>query len=65
MAPPSITLKPASEKDQEVLSKLLHDYQMELLNDAGEYKYLPSYFTDSDRSAFFIYANHKVAGFVL
>ncbi|MDB5178578.1 MAG: putative phosphoribulokinase [Patescibacteria group bacterium] len=65
MAMPSITLQPASEKDKKSLSTLLHDYQMELLNEAGEYKYLSSYFTDSDRSAFFIYADGKVAGFVL
>lgn len=60
-----ITLQSAGENDKEILSKLLHDYQMELLNEAGEYKYLPSYFTDSDRSAFFICANDKIAGFVL
>ena len=65
MATPSITLQPASERDKEVLSKLLHDYQTELLNESGEYKYLSSYFTDSDRSAFFICTNDKVAGFVL
>lgn len=65
MTTPFITLQPASEKDKEALTKLLHDYQMELLAEAGEYKYLTSYFTDSDRSAFFIYADDKVAGFVL
>jgi predicted acetyltransferase len=65
MTIPSITLQPASEKDKEALSKLLHNYQMELLNEAGEYKYLSSYFTDADRSAYFIHANDKIAGFVL
>lgn len=35
------------------------------INESGECKYLSSYFTDPDRSAFFIYADDKIAGFVL
>lgn len=65
VASPSVTLQPVSEKNKEVLASLLHDYQVELLNEASEYEYLSSYFTDSSRTAFFIYADDKLAGFAL
>ncbi|HEY2003773.1 MAG TPA: GNAT family N-acetyltransferase [Candidatus Saccharimonadia bacterium] len=68
-----VTLATVPEKDKGILSKLLHDYQLELIpyndgeghEEATEYKYLPDYFTDPNRSAFFILRGDDIAGFVL
>lgn len=60
------------EKDKDILAGLLYEYQKELqvysgdsLEDSKTYKYLPSYFTDPDRAAFFIHAKGEINGFIL
>lgn len=67
-----VTLQKVAEKDTAALSQLLHEYQRELLPYTGAdpeeiktYKYLPNYFTDADRAAFFIMVEGKIGGFVL
>jgi predicted acetyltransferase len=67
-----VHLQTVAEKDKNVLSKLLYDYQLELLpygNESSDeiknYKYLPDYFTDPERSAFFIMVDDAIGGFVL
>lgn len=54
------------------LAELLADYQLELIPYSGQsvaevqsYKYLPSYFSDPERAAYFIMAGDEVAGFAL
>ncbi len=68
----TVSLKTIDEKDSDILSQLLYEYQRELLpysgnspNEIKTYKYLPDYFTDSERAAFFIMVNHEIGGFVL
>lgn len=60
------------EKDKDILTGLLYEYQKELqvysgdsLEDIKRYKYLPSYFTNPDRAAFFIHAKGEICGFIL
>lgn len=72
MAEHEITLTPAVENDKNTLSRLLRDYAIELLpygnnpqEEVQDYKYLPDYFTDPERSAFLIKVSNEVAGFVL
>jgi len=67
-----VELQAAGESDEAVLSELLYEYQKELLpytkapeSAIKSYKYLPNYFTDSDRAAFFIMVNGSIGGFVL
>ena len=63
-----------SEEEMAVLYNLLQKYLYEMtlyynndLNESGnyEYKYLPLYFSESDRQAYFIYNDNTMVGFTL
>ena len=67
----AVSLKPATNSDKPVLTRLLYDYQRELLPYSGHteeeitsYKYLVNYFTDADRAAFLVMVRGEVGGFV-
>lgn len=69
-----VEIKRVSEEKKETLANLLEKYNYEFsqydkrqFDDNGlfGYKYLNNYFTDSDRFAYFIYADNLLAGFAL
>lgn len=69
-----VDLIPVKEKQKSILSDLLRQYQQELSkfreansdeNGTHVYKYLDSYWKESDRHAFFIKADNSLAGFVM
>ena len=70
----NIELKPVTLTDKDTLANLLEKYNYEFSqydkrkfgNDGMfGYKYLPNYFTDSDRFAYFIIVDDELAGFAL
>lgn len=69
-----IELKQVSEAEKEILANLLEKYNYEFSqydkrkfgNDGlFGYEYLPCYFTDDDRFAYFIMVDNELAGFAL
>lgn len=70
----NVELKQVTEKEKPTLENLLEKYNYEFSqynkqkfgnNGLFGYEYLPNYFTDNDRFAYFIMAENELAGFAL
>ena len=63
----NICLVPVDIKEKKVLNDLIKEYQKEILKQAKveDYKYLDSYWQDSDRHPYFIKDDDEIVGFVL